>query len=212
MGHKLKTLGVGVVAVLALSLVASSVAPAAQFTAAKYPTTFEPTGNEGTGKFETEAGTTQCKKITTQATLSSASSTATVNAAFSECTAFGFLATVVQMNGCYYTLHVSEGSLDNYKGSGDLVCPTGKEVVGIGGAETCVIHIPEQVNAVQIEYVNKTAEQRVEGKVTGSNIHYTVVKDGFACPFSGTGTKNGAKAIQSQPALIGGKEKPAVID
>jgi hypothetical protein len=116
------------------------------------------------------------------------------------------------MNGCDYLLHVSEGSLDNYKGSGDLVCPAGKQVVGIGGAEVCVINIPPQVNAVQIEFINDTANKRVEGKVTGSNIHYTVVKDGFGCPFGGTGTKSGAKSVQSQPALIGGKEKPAVID
>jgi len=214
MSPKLKKLAVGLVAVVALSLVASSAAPAAQFTAAKYPTTFEPTGNEGTGVFETEAGASKCKKIATSATLSEASSTATVNATFSECSSFGFATTVI-MNGCYYVMHVSSGSGDNYKGSGDLVCPAGKEVFGkmiLSGSTICEIHIPPQVGAVQIEFIDQTVEKRVEGKVTSSEVHYTVTVDTFPCPFNGLGTHANGKAVQSQPALIGGKEKPAVID
>ena len=212
MGHKLKKLGVGLIAVTALSLVIGSSALAAQFTAEKYPTTYEATGAEGSGAFVTEAGSTRCKKISASGTLSAASSTATISSTYSECTAFGFLATTVQMNGCDYLMHVTEGAGDTYKGNGDLVCPAGKEVFGIGGAEVCVIHIPPQTNSVQIEFTNDTANKRVSGKLTGSNIHYTVVKDGFGCPFSGTGTKTGAKAEQASPTVIGGKEKPAVID
>jgi len=218
MSPNLRRLGAVLVAVVALSHVASSTAPAAQFTTEKYPTTFEPTGNEGTGAFTTEAGTSRCKKITTSATLSGASSTVTVNAAFAECSAtlFGTATkTAVAMNGCYYTLHVTEGSGDKYKGSGDLVCPTEKEVFGtafISGVPVCEIHIPEQAGAVQVELTDNTTNKTVEGKLTSSKVHYTVTLDSGACPFNGTGTKTDGKLEQSQPAVVGGKEKPAVID
>lgn len=209
MSHKFKVLGVSVVAVLALSAVVTSISAAAQFTASTYPTTYEPVGNEGTGEFLTEAGASRCKHITAAGTLLEASSTVAVSTSYSECTSFG-LPSTVKMEGCEYLLHVSSGSADTYTGSGDIVCPEGKKVIGT--IATCEIQIPAQAGAVSIEFINNTAESYIEGNITASKVHYTVTKDNIGCPFKGTGTKTDGKIAHAQPGLVGGSEKPAVID
>jgi hypothetical protein len=211
MSQKLKKLGVGLVAVLALSLVVNSFASAAQFTASKYPALWERSYEaSGIGYFETEAGKTVCKHITAQGTLKEASSTLAVQTAYKECTAFGFLATTVDMEGCEYLLHVSSGSGDTYTGTGDLVCPAGKVIKGTAGV--CEIQIPAQVGSVSFEFTNDTAKGKISGKATASNVHYTVTKDSFGCPFAGLGTKSNGKIAHEQPVIVGSPEYTVVID
>jgi hypothetical protein len=89
-----------------------------------------------------------------------------------------------------------------------MVCPAGKSFKITAG--TCSLEIPAQAGSVSIQYKNDTANKRIEGTVTGSSITYNVTKDGFLCPFNGTGHKLGT-VDQNQAALIGGTEKPVHI-
>jgi hypothetical protein len=209
MSPKLKRLGAGLVAVVALSLVASASAPAAQFTAAKYPTSYEVTGGESSGSISNSSGSMTCKKLTASGTASAASSTVTVNSTASECTAFGAYPSHVIMNGCYYTFHVTEGSGDKFKGTGDIVCPAGKEISitpTTFGVSVCSIRIPAQTGGMQMEFINDTANSRVEGKMLSQTSHYTGT--GGVC---GSGEQKDGKVTPSVNPIVGGKEKSAAI-
>jgi hypothetical protein len=195
MGHKMKKLGVGLIAILALSLVPASMSAAATFTASAYPASFEGTGLKGTGTFKTEGGTAECKG-TASGTLSAASSTVTIgNVTSTECSAFGFVSATVTINGCYSLVHVAEKVGENYRGTSDLECPAGKTMVTT--ASTCEITVGPQKAPATLEYKNSGAGY-VEAKVISSNVTYTVTKDGFGCPFGGTGVKTKGEIIQHE--------------
>jgi len=195
MGHKLKTLGIGLIAILALSLVPASISAAAQFTASAYPASFEGTGAKGKGTFVTEGGTATCRG-TASGTLSEASSTVKVeNVTATECEAFGFVNATVNVNGCWSVFHVEKTGGGLYQGPSDLECPTGKAIVTT--ASTCELQTFPQKGSSTLEYRNNK-EGYVEAIVIASNVTYTVTKDGFGCPFGGTGVKTGGKIVQHE--------------
>jgi len=209
MSPKLKQLVAGLVAVVALSLVASSAASAAQFTSGQLTPTYHATGGGSSGTFHTEGGTTKCNNISASGVQGESSSTAKVTSTFSECTSFG-LVSPVSMNGCYGIMHVSSGSGDKYKGSGDLVCPAGKEVViapTVFGSIICEIRIPAQAGSSQLEFVDDTSNSRLEIKLTSSTIHYS--STGSTC--GSAGEKTDGKIENPSPALVGGKEKSLAV-
>lgn len=212
MGHKLKQLGVGLVAVLALSLVITSFSAAAQFTASSYPAKYEKEGNpEEFGYITTDGGTVKCSSGAASATLSEASSTISISGSFGSCTAFGFINATVTVNGCTTLVHVKEGSGDTYTGTADLVCPEGKSVVTT--ASTCEMQVPSQNGSVGLEYTNKTgAEGTVDIKVTSSKFNYNVTKDGFACPFTGTGATTNGTGTQIKTGNVSIKGQNLRID
>ncbi len=201
MSHKLEKLGVSLVAVLALSLAITSIAAGAQFTSSSYPAVHAAEGNPGEyGYVTTEAGTVECKSGSSSATLSGASSTLSISGQAGGCTAFGFLSATVNANGCTTLVHVKEGSVDTYTGTGDLVCPEGKSVVTT--ASTCEMQVPSQVGSVTLEFTNNTAEGTVSVKVKTSHFKYNVTKDGFLCPFGGTGAKTDGTGTQIKTAVV----------
>jgi hypothetical protein len=212
MGHKLKQLGVGLVAVLALSLAITSIAAAAQFTASSYPAKYEGEGNpEEYGYVTTDGGTVKCKSGTASATLSEASSTLSVSGTAGSCTAFGFVNATVTVNGCTTLVHVKEGSGDTYTGTADLVCPEGKSVVTV--ASTCEMAVPSQNGSVTLELTNNTGpEGTVSVKVTSSKFKYIVTKDGFACPFTGTGETTNGSGTQIKTGIVQIKGQNLKID
>jgi hypothetical protein len=212
MGHKLKQLGAGLVAVLALSLFITSIAAAAQFTSSSYPAVYEGVGNpEEYGYVTVEAGTVQCKSGTASATISEASSTLSVKGTAGECRAFGFLTATVTENGCTTLVHVKEGSGDTYTGTADLVCPEGKSVVTV--ASNCEMQVPSQANSVTLEFTNNTgAEGTVSVKVKSSQFKYIVTKDGFGCPFNGTGERTNGTGTQIKTAIVAIKGQNLMID
>jgi hypothetical protein len=202
MGHMLKKLGVSLVAVLALSLAITSIAAAAQFTSSSYPTFYEGVGSpEEYGYVTTEAGTVKCKSGTATATLSEASSTISVSGKPGGCSAFGFIEATVNDNGCTTLVHVTEGSGDTYTGTADLVCPAGKSVTTVTAA--CEMQVPSQNGSVTLEFTNNTgAEGTVSVKVKTSHFKYIVTKDGFTCPFNGTGEKTNGTGTQIKTAIV----------
>ena len=67
-------------------------------------------------------------------------------------------------------------------------------------AGTCEITIGEQGELNKVDLANSGNGVSAQATVTG--IAYTVTKDGFGCPFGGTGAKTGATYTQNSPVLI----------
>ncbi len=202
MGQMLKKLGVSLVAVLALSLVITSISAAAQFTSSSYPAFYEAEGNpEKFGTVTIENGlSVKCSSGLASATLSGASSTLSVSGVPGGCTAFGFASATVSNNGCTTLVHVSKGSGDTWTGTGDLVCPAGKAVTTV--ASSCEMQVPAQEGSVDLEFTNKTAEGTVQVDVKTSHFRYIKTKDGFLCPFNGTGEKTDGTGTQIKAGLV----------
>jgi hypothetical protein len=189
MTRKLKTLGVAIVAVLALSAVVASAASAANFTASSYPTSATASSAKGNDDFKTEAGSVECKAHFHVGPLSAASETVTVQPTYSECVAFGFVGATVSMNGCDYVFH-SNGEVD-------VACGSGKITIVAG---TCEVQIGAQSGLSKVDLANSGTGVSAQATVTG--VAYTVTKDGFGCPFGGTGAKTGATYTQNAAVQV----------
>ncbi len=182
MTRKIKTLGVALFAVLALTAVMASAASAASYTASSYPVTGTAISEVGNDVFTTEGGTVECKSHF-HATLGGTSKDLTVEPTYSGCKAFGFLS--AEVTGCKYTFTEPTGTAPNFT----------VQVHVIGActikASTCHVTVPVQGPLNHVGITN-LATGDVSVKATVSNINYTVNTDGFLCPFNGTGAKTGA--------------------
>jgi hypothetical protein len=178
MTRKLKTLGAALVAVFALTAVMASAASAAQYTSSVYPTTATGESPKGNDVFTTEAGTVECKAHFV-GTLTAASSDLTVTPTYTNCTAFGFVEASV--TGCKYTFT----AVTTTSSSVHVVNPC--TII----ASNCHVTVPNQGPLSSVATTNNAAGD-VSAKADVSKIHYTVVKDGFLCPFEGTGTTLGS--------------------
>jgi hypothetical protein len=188
--RKFKTLGIAMVAVLALSAVVASAASATNFTASKYPTSGTATSEKGNDDFNTEAGSVECKAHFHVGPLTEPSETVTVVPTYTECKAFGFLNATVNMNGCDYEFNVN--------GNVKVLCPAGKSIIITAG--TCETTIGAQGPLSKVDLANSGTGISAQATVTG--IAYTVTKDGIGCPFSGTGAKTGATYTQNTAVLV----------
>jgi hypothetical protein len=119
--RNLKTLGILLAAVSALSAVGAPAA-SANFTAGS--TTGNSTGVQTAQHvFTTNAGTTTCATAHFAGTWVAANSTsATVTPKYENCKAFGFVSVPIDINGCSFEFTTNEG------GEVHLLCPTGKAI------------------------------------------------------------------------------------
>jgi hypothetical protein len=198
MTRKLKTLGVALVAVFALTAVMASAASAANYTASSYGekgTTGTGISVKGNDVFTTEGGTVKCASHF-EGTLTEASETLTVTPKYTECEAFGFLSATVNMNGCAYVFQAPSGSGDAYSAAVKVECPAEK-VITIT-ASTCEATVGAQSPSGSTAITNNTAAGDVSVKANVTGINYTVTKDGFLCPFNGTGAKTGGTYTQNE--------------
>jgi hypothetical protein len=210
MTRKFKTLGVALFAVLALTAVSASAASAANYTASGYPTTGTAESTVGNNTVTTEAGTIECKTHM-EATLAAPSPTLTVKAAVTNCRAFGFLEATVQMNTCDYLF--TEPKLiktHEYTAAVHVKCTNAASPITITAA-TCKLTIGEQSPSGHVIIINDTAAGDVKVRAAMSGIKYTVVTDGFGCPFAGTGAKTGATATH-HTAITFDSTNGAIID
>jgi hypothetical protein len=176
--RKLKTLGLAMLAVLALSAIFVSAVQAANFTASSYPTSFTGESSKGNDTFTTEAGTVECKTHFS-GTLTSASERLELTAVPSECQAFGFLSAEVTRFNCK-TVVWFWGLYEK------TTCE--KEIIHAG---SCTIAVPSQVGLSKVDLTNSGSGD-ILMQATVQGIAYEVTKDGFGCPFNGTGKKTGA--------------------
>jgi hypothetical protein len=168
MTRKIKTLGVALVAVFALTAVMASAASAASYTATTYPTTATGESALGNDVFTTEAGAVECKAHFV-GTLTAASSDLTVTPTYTNCKVFGFDG---QVTGCKYTFTAVSTTSSNV----DVVNPC----TIIGG--NCHVTVDNQNSLSSVATTNNAAGD-VSVQANVSAIKYTVVKDGFLCPF-----------------------------
>jgi len=193
--RNLKSLGLALVAVLAMSAVVASAAQAVpQFTASSYPVTATGSNTKGNETFTTEAGTVQCDShFLVENTggnhegIPGATSTVTATASYSNCTAFGFLNATVNMEGCDYVFHATEQvAAGVYRHHVDVVCPAGQSIKIT--AATCKAEVKAQTGLTTVTTTNLETGVTVQPNV---GVSITVTQDGFGCPFSGTGVKTG---------------------
>ena len=183
MTRKIKTLGVALVAVFALTAVMASAASAASFTASSYPTTGTGVSAIGNDVLMTEAGTVECA-VHFEGTLVGESSDLTVTPTYTNCKAFGFVSAT--MTGCKYTFTAVSTTSANV----DVVNPCTILV------SNCHVTVPNQGSLSHTEIEINFGFFRF--KKTWGKITYNVVKDGFLCPFNGTGEKTGATYNQGE--------------
>lgn len=200
MAHNLKTFGVALVAIIALTAAAVSVASAASFTASAYPT--EATGESSLGNvtIKTEAGTFECSSHSIG--LLAASSEVLTLATTLKCS-YGFGVKIV-MNGCNLTAAAPTGSADSYSATLGVACPTGQViVVEIGGGENyCQFTIPSQANIGTVNITDDTIAGDIRVQYTASKMEYTVTFDKIGCPLGGVGTKNGGVLVHDSPETL----------
>jgi hypothetical protein len=198
MTRNLKALGLALVAMLAMSAVVASAAsaqsvPTQKFTAMDntYPESFHGVNAAGQETFTTEAGTVECAS-TFSGTANAASQHIVATPVYTGCKAFGFLNATVAMEGCNYTFQLTT-TLTNphrYQAHVNVVCPAGKSIKITAG--TCVVTIGGQTGLTTVDLENRADTKAVLVRPTVGGINYTVVTDGFGCPFTGTGAKTGA--------------------
>jgi hypothetical protein len=195
--RNLKTLGVALCALLALTAVVASAASAANYTASTYPTTGTAESALGNDTFTTEAGKVECKSHF-EGTLAAASSSLTVKAKYTNCRAFGFLEATVNMRSCDYLFGTPALVSEHvYTGTVQVKCTNAAEPILIS-AGTCKTTVGEQSPSGHVIFKDTTAVGDVDVISTVEKIKYTVTEDGFACPFNGTGAKEGATYIQDK--------------
>lgn len=198
MMRNLKVLGLALVAMLAMSAVASSMASADTFTGESSPVAL--TGSqEGNDVFTITAGNTTCKEVIYTGTSASGVTTVTAIPQYPEktasgaqnCTSLG-LPALVHSNGCSYLFHIGAGT----EGTLDIKCPEGKEVTVTAGYNVttkCTIHVPAQTGLSKLTYSNvgtatgPTREVLVEAAIT--NLKYSHTKGtGLGACTAGSGT------------------------
>jgi len=212
--RNLKTLGVALCAVLALTAVVASAASAAKYTASTYPTTGTGESAVGNDTFITEAGKVECKSHFS-GTLNAASEDLTITPVYTEgtCKAFGFLSAKVAMNGCDYTFTApTETAKDKWHADVDVVCGAGViTITAPSSSPVCTATIGSQgpLSTVDIEVDTTNGDVKVQSTVKG--VKYNVTQDGFGCPFAGTGAKTGAEYIQDN-AITFDSTNGATID
>jgi hypothetical protein len=152
-----KNAGIALVALVAMSIVVPSLAAAREFTADSYPATLRETGHSGetAEQITTTAGNIACKVTAHHGTLSGPATAITMRPSFSECTAFGFPATV-DVNECNYVLNVQAGASEI--GDLDISCPSGKTITVTAisaGTVKCTVHIAAQSDiSGTVKYTN----------------------------------------------------------
>jgi hypothetical protein len=177
MTRKLKTLGVALVAVFALTAVMASAASAASYTASSYPTTGTGTSAIGNDVFTTEGGAVECAAHF-QAFLEAATSSLLVTPTYTSCKAFGFVEASV--TGCSYNFTATSTTSSTVH----VISPCTIR------ASTCHVNVFAQGSLSSLATTNN-ASGDISVKANVSGIVYHVVNDGFLCPFNGTGIKTG---------------------
>ena len=170
----------------------------ATFTASSYPATFS--GVTWGQDFVLEAGTVECK-LNLEGTLTEPSNSVTVIPSYTECKAFGFASATVNMNGCDYVF-------DSSWNTWSILCPAFKSIVITAG--NCEVTIGAQGWLTPFWASNASGGLWLTPE-TGS-LTYNVTKDGFLCPFSGTGPKTGGRYRSVVSIFVSASGKSLSVD
>ncbi len=182
MNHRLKALGLTLLAAVAIGAIAASAAQAGQFTAGNYPATV--TGqNVGFHELETELGTIECN-LKLHGELAAASETVTLTPTYATGCKLGALEIHVNNNGCDFLLHAGATlAMDEVEGSLDLKCPAGNVLdFEITSMPVCHLGIPEQLGLGEALYTDRTMAKDVDLDLNVEGLSYEL---GNNCPVVG---------------------------
>jgi hypothetical protein len=171
---------------LAFFSATSAQAATLDFEAKSYPATVHGSGEVGVFVMNA-GGEIKCKNAF-HGTLNGPSTTLKLSATYAECTAWGFLNATVHPEGCVFVMHSTEEvKADEYKAHLSLECPAGKSLKV--SVLNCAAEYKSQTGLTTVKINNNTAatpdDITIYPEVKG--VAYTVTKDGFVCPLSGTG-------------------------
>jgi hypothetical protein len=162
MAHKLKALGLALVAVFAMSSVVASAASAGEFTAEKAPVTITAEPINGTitnvaitkHEFKTTAGVIKCTPATADGTVSALTATTITlkaiygnTAAGTGCTIGGIGGPVVHMNSCDFQFTAGNTIASDHNTitvAAHVLCEIPGDSIDITGGGNCTIQIPPQ--------------------------------------------------------------------
>jgi hypothetical protein len=156
MSRKLKTLGIAIVASLAMSAMAASAQAAPEFHAGNAHTILkgkQETGSEHVFTAGESFGGISCTQAEFSGTTSALTEkTQTMTPVYENCAdSFGRTAHV-SMNGCGYIFSVSNNAT---VGTTEIECPPGKEiVVTVTASPHCTVRIPAQKSVGPVTYHN----------------------------------------------------------
>lgn len=193
MMRNIKALGLAFVAIFAMSAVVASAAQANAFMS-EGNVTAAISADQIKGEdhvFTVEGNKVECETahFATAGEVSSPTGSITVHPSYSGCTAFSFVGASVTTTGCDYTLGV--GSIietGKYNGKLNLTCSGSSKIVISAGTCEATVSGPQEFGS-GITYTNAGAAVTVAANVSGIKTNKT--KDGFLCPFKGTGEVNG---------------------
>lgn len=140
-----------------------------------------------------------CSKATLSGKLEERSESITLAPSYAECTASGLAATV-EPNGCQYVFKTwTEKEAGVFNGKTDITCPKEPGITITGFSGNCQVKIGSQTGLTAVTYRNKqeSSPTKVLAEVAVTGVKYTVTKDGFGCPFKGTGEKTGGSMAGS---------------
>ena len=186
MNRKLKALGLALVAVFALSAMSAATASAELFHAGAHGTVVGT--NVGEEVFTTTAGTVKCKSATyTGTSATNTPGSQTVKPVYKECTAFGFVNTVIDPGTCEYRFNTPVNTTSTV----DIInCGANGVVVT---AFNCEVTIPNQTGLSHVVFSNVagSSPEHIQANVTISGITYIQHSKSFpGCNEAGT---NGVK-------------------
>ena len=212
MTRNLKALGLALIAMLAISAVASSAAQAApgelHSEVAAGKTSAILTGvNVGIHQMTVKGFTLKCEYANVEGTVAKTTTDATVTPEYDICF-YGGLKAEVKMNGCKYTLTGAADFTANLDITG---CTSGKSIEVID--PICTITIPEQKGLSHVVFANKPGPPKhIEASSTVTGVTY--IGDGMLCGQAGghhaDGTLTGSTTIKAYEDE--GLHEPITID
>jgi hypothetical protein len=205
MTHRLKALGLALVAVFAMSAVAASAASAAGVFETSTGSSATITGEQISGtvtektvtkhEFTTTVGTVKCSIAKFHGVMSSPSTELTLTPTYEECLIAGNIPATVDMNGCDYKFTAGEtvgGSSDVIEVSVHVECPPSAEIVVTVVGTTCKIKIPRQtLTGITAENTTAASPVDIDAIVDVTGIEYTVENGAgpAKCPKEKVGTE-----------------------
>jgi len=196
MNRKLKTLGLALVAVLAMAAISAASASAAleEFHAGSASGSVKGI-NVGEETFTVTAGTVRCKVAEYNGTFSASTvKTQVVKPTYKECTAFGFVETPIDVNGCEYRFNQPNSGV----GTVDIInCTKPLEVT----AFNCTVTVGNQTGLTSVTYTNVAGspdDLLIHTNIT--NIKYTQDPKNFPQCTSAThtnGTYTGTNTVRA---------------
>lgn len=191
MTRTLRTIGIAVAAVFAMSAVGASAASANPFFHTEFAGTTLTGGQTGlvANVLKTDLGEMKCKVVQFGGSQAAQTTTTmTLNPKYEECK-IGMVNATVTLNGCAYTFHLEEQA-EPVEARMGIECPFAGGKIEIHAGE-CTITVPAQEPRKTVTFTNEgeATTRSVVADLNVSGIHY--IEHGAGCASETVTTENG---------------------